>query len=69
MGGPDLLRKRRNLFNKRWKTLMKKAQQLAGLSGAKVYLLVMHDRQNIVYSSNRANDFPPPDSTLVSPFT
>ena len=68
MGGPDPNRNERNLFKKRSKTLAKKSRELARLSGAKVYLLIMHERANIVYNSNREKNFPPPDNTLVSPF-
>ncbi|KAJ6115285.1 hypothetical protein N7486_001063 [Penicillium sp. IBT 16267x] len=64
MGGPDKDRNSRVKFMKRCKTLKAKAQQLADLYGANVYLFIDHERGSFVYNSVSNGSWPPPDEVL-----
>jgi hypothetical protein len=66
MGGPDSQRNPRVTFQRRSKTLKEKAHQLSDICGAKVYLIIVHERENYVYNSSHEPSWPPPDETLVS---
>ncbi|KAJ5461029.1 uncharacterized protein N7458_002581 [Penicillium daleae] len=64
MGGPDAQRNSRTTFKRRIKTLKDKAHQLSDICGARVYLLIDHEREKYVYNSSRHTSWPPPDETL-----
>ncbi|KAJ5921084.1 hypothetical protein N7466_009410 [Penicillium verhagenii] len=66
MGGPDKDRNSRNRFVKRYKTLIAKANQLAAICDANVYVFINHDRGSFVYNSVGDGSWPPPDGALVS---
>ena len=71
MGGPDPGRERRMTFKKRTRTVVKKAHELATLSGANVYLIIDHPRATVAYNSvedERRHCPPPLDEFLVQFF-
>ena len=70
MGGPDPGRENRMTFKKRTRTLIKKAHELAALSGANVYFIIDHPRATVVYNSveDERRHWPPPDEFLVELF-
>lgn len=65
MGGPDPQRRERNTFNKRTRTLLGKAHELATLAGADVYLFINHPRATVTYNSVGDPNWPPADKDLV----
>lgn len=65
MGGPDPFRRERTTFNKRTRTLLSKAHELATLAGADVYLVIHHPRATITYNSAQDTNWPPADKDLV----
>ena len=70
MGGPDPGREGRMTFKKRARTILKKAHELAALSGANVYFIIDHPRATVVYNSveDERRHWPPPDEFLVDLF-
>ena len=70
MGGPDPGRERRMTFKKRTRTVVKKAHELATLSGANVYFIIDHPRATVAYNSveDEGRHWPPPDEFLVQFF-
>ncbi|CEL11962.1 hypothetical protein ASPCAL15056 [Aspergillus calidoustus] len=64
MGGPDPFRRERTTFNKRTRTLLSKAHELATLAGADVYLVIHHPRATITYNSVQDTNWPPADKEL-----
>ena len=70
MGGPDPGREGRMTFKKRACTVIKKAHELAALSGANVYFIIDHPRATVVYNSveDERRHWPPPDEFLVELF-
>lgn len=67
MGGPDPGRQQRMTFTKRSRTMLKKAHELATLSGANVYFIIDHPRATVSYNSvEEGRHWPPPDELLVS---
>lgn len=69
MGGPDPGRPERTSFNKRNRTMFRKAHELAALCGANVYVLIDHPRARTVYNSMENAHWPPPDKSLVTFWT
>lgn len=67
MGGPDLNKNPRVKYKNRVKTLKSKAHELSDKCGAKVYLVIDHEREFFVYNSVDDADWPPADSLLVGP--
>lgn len=61
----DPHRKDRARYNKRTRTLLSKADELAKLCNADVYLIMSHPRGTSVYNSTGNPNWPPPDSALV----
>lgn len=66
MGGPDPGGPDRTTFQKRSKTVLKKADELATFCGADVYLIIDHPRATMAYNSVRDRHWPPPDEFLVN---
>ena len=64
MGGPDPGRHDRVSFNKRARTVLSKAHDLAILCGANVYVLIDHPRGLVTYNSEDES-WPPFDDTIV----
>ncbi|KAJ5504609.1 hypothetical protein N7463_007483 [Penicillium fimorum] len=60
----DPHRKDRARYNKRTRTLLSKADELAKLCNADVYLIMSHPRGTTVYNSAENPNWPPPDSAL-----
>lgn len=65
MGGPDPGRHERASFNKRNRTMFRKAHELATLCGANVYVFIDHPRATTVYNSVENAHWPLPDELLV----
>lgn len=61
----DPHRKERAKYKKRTTTLLSKADELAKLCNADVYLIMSHPRGTTVYNSVESPGWPPPDSALV----
>jgi hypothetical protein len=65
MGGPDPGRHERKTFKKRHSTLLRKAHELAALSGANVYVMIDHPRATVEYNSVGDRNWIPSNENLV----
>ncbi|KAF2158769.1 hypothetical protein M409DRAFT_30727 [Zasmidium cellare ATCC 36951] len=63
---PSSLRK--DVFRKRSRTVEKKADEIAKLSGAQVYVVMLHHGQFYVYTSHNTNAWPPSKDQIDQSF-
>ncbi|THC87638.1 hypothetical protein EYZ11_012919 [Aspergillus tanneri] len=66
MGGPDPDGAERRSFQKRSRTLLGKAHDLAALRQARVYVVIDHPRATVVYNSVEGIQWPPSDENFES---